>query len=71
MTVKTYQLETVSCPSCVAKIEGMLKKTGGVTEAEVLFNSSRVRVQFNEAEVDSQTLQSRITALGYPVKGER
>ncbi|AHC14448.1 heavy-metal-associated domain-containing protein [Salinispira pacifica] len=71
MTVKTYQLETVSCPSCVAKIEGMLKKTGGVTEAEVLFNSSRVRVRFNEAEVDSRTLQSRITALGYPVKGER
>ncbi|KGE73906.1 heavy-metal-associated domain-containing protein [Spirochaeta lutea] len=71
MTVKTYQLETVSCPSCIAKIEGMLKKTGGVTEAEVLFNSSRVRVQFDETEVDSQTLKSRITALGYPVKGER
>ena len=28
MTTKTYQLETVSCPSCVAKIEGMLKQIG-------------------------------------------
>ena len=43
MTTKTYQLETLTCPSCVAKIEGMLKKTPGVTDSEVLFNSSRVR----------------------------
>ena len=40
MANATFQLETVSCPSCVAKIEGALKKTPGVEQAEVLFNSS-------------------------------
>jgi copper chaperone CopZ len=44
MTTKTYQLETVTCPSCIAKIEGMLKKTQGIHESEVLFNTSRVNL---------------------------
>ena len=48
MTNKTYQLEAVSCPSCILKIEGMLKKTKGVKEYDVLFNSSRVKVTFDE-----------------------
>ncbi len=26
MTTKTYKLETLTCPSCMAKIEGALKK---------------------------------------------
>ena len=71
MTSKTYQLETVSCPSCIAKIEGMLKKTAGVQFAEVLFNSSRVKVQFDEAQVQSDQLRQKIDRLGYPVLGEK
>ena len=42
MTKKTYQLETLSCPTCAGKIETMLKKTTGVAEAEVAFISSKV-----------------------------
>ena len=41
MAKRTYQLETIACPSCAAKIENVLKKTNGVQEVEVLFNSSR------------------------------
>jgi copper chaperone CopZ len=71
MTTKTYQLETVSCPSCIAKIEGMLKKTKGVDHAEVLFNSSRVRVNFEEQTIQSDTLKAKIRNLGYPVLSEK
>ncbi len=71
MTNKTYQLETVSCPSCIAKIQGMLKRTNGVQEAEVLFNSSRVKVAFDETVINSETIKASINKLGYKVLGEK
>ncbi|HAH96778.1 MAG TPA: heavy metal-binding protein [Firmicutes bacterium] len=71
MTTKTYQLETLSCPTCAAKIEGMLKKTEGIQEYEVLFNSSRVKVTFDENATDSETIKSKIGQLGYDVLGEK
>ncbi|WP_312643268.1 cation transporter [Hydrogenoanaerobacterium sp.] len=71
MTNKTYQLETVSCPSCIVKIEGMLKKTAGITSSEVLFNTSRVKVSFDEAVVSSEEIKSKIDKLGYKILGEK
>jgi len=71
MTNRTYQLETVSCPSCVAKIERMLKKTAGITSSEVLFNTSRVKVAFDEKAVTSEEIRNRIDGLGYKVLSEK
>lgn len=67
MTKKIYQLETVTCPSCITKIEGMLKKTEGINESEVLFNSSRVKVSFDEQVIESDDIKNRIDKLGYKV----
>lgn len=66
----TYQLETLSCPSCLAKIEGMLKKTKGVAEPQVLFNSSKVKAQIDEAVISSAQVKERIENLGYKVLQE-
>ncbi len=66
-----FQLETLTCPSCMAKIEGMLKKTPGIKESEVLFNSSRVKVKFDETVVDTQTIKNGIGGLGFAVLGEK
>lgn len=71
MTTKTYQLDTLTCPSCTAKIEGMLKKTEGIEKSEVLFNSSRVRVSFDDSKMDSETIKSRINKLGFEVLSEK
>ena len=71
MTTKTYQLETVTCPSCINKIEGMLKKTKGIEKLEVLFNSSRVRVSFEENTIESEEIKKKINQLGYNVLGEK
>lgn len=71
MTQKTYQLETVACPSCIAKIEGMLKKTDGITQSEVLFNTSRVKVSFDEEVVSSEDIKGKIVKLGYKVLSEK
>lgn len=71
MTSKTYQLETISCPSCIAKIEAMLKKTPGIASSEVMFNTSRVKVTFDEAKITSEEIRDKIDKLGYKVLGEK
>lgn len=67
MTKATLQLETLTCPTCVKKIEGLLKKTPGVNTYEVLFNTSRVKAEFDESVVTLDALRGRIEQLGYEV----
>ncbi len=71
MTTKTYQLETLTCPNCVAKIEGMMKKTKGISEGEVLFNTSRVKINFDESVITSEDIVAKIEKLGFDVLGEK
>ena len=67
MKTAKFQLETLTCPTCVNKIEGVLSKESGVEEAKVLFNSSKVKVTYDEDKVTSGELSALIQKLGYPV----
>lgn len=71
MTSKTYQLETLTCGACAAKIQGILRKSKGVKEAEVLFNSSKAKVTFDETVVESEEVKKIIEAVGYKVLSEK
>lgn len=62
-----FQLETVTCPSCIKKIESALSKTAGVGSAQVLFNSSKVKVEFDESQTGAARLGGVIENLGYRV----
>lgn len=64
----TMRLETLTCPTCVKKIEGAILKQKGVASVRILFNSSRVDVQFDETKVTEKDLEAIITKLGYTVK---
>lgn len=66
-----FGLEPLSCPSCIKKIEGTLKKTDGVKDAKVLFHSGKVRAQFDEEVTSADNLQQVITKLGYPVISQK
>lgn len=65
-TVK-FQLETLTCPSCITKIEGVLSKEKGVEEVKVLFNSSKVKVKYNKEEISSEKLGTVIEKVGFPI----
>lgn len=67
MKTTRYQLETLTCPSCVARIEGVLNKEPGVEKAKVLFNSSRVNVEYDEEKVSSERLGELIEKVGFPI----
>lgn len=62
-----FQLETLTCPSCITRIEGVLNKEPGVEQAKVLFNSSKVKISYDEEQVSSQHLSQLIEKVGYPV----
>jgi|26BtaG_2_1085354.scaffolds.fasta_scaffold00001_139 copper chaperone CopZ len=63
----TFQLETLTCPTCITKIEGVLLKNPGVENAKVLFNSSKVKVEYDEEKVSADSITKLIEKLGYPV----
>lgn len=61
------QLETVTCPSCIKKIESALNKKEGVFDAKVLFHASKVKADFNGAIVSEKEIVDTIGKLGYQV----
>ncbi len=67
MKTVNFQLETLTCPSCIAKIEGVLGKEKGVEEARVLFNSSKVKVKYDNEVVSPNQLQELIERVGFEV----
>ena len=70
MQKATIQLDTLTCPSCVQKIENATKALNGVDadSVKVLFNSSKVKFDFDGEKLSIEDVERAITALGYDVK---
>ncbi|NLW42510.1 MAG: heavy-metal-associated domain-containing protein [Tissierellia bacterium] len=69
MRSATIQLETLTCPSCMQKIEGALKGVDGVQQdtISVSFNTSKAKFDFDEEKVSIEELENAITKVGYDV----
>ncbi|MDO5302202.1 MAG: heavy-metal-associated domain-containing protein [Tissierellia bacterium] len=70
MKKATIQLEDLACPSCGVKIEGAVKAVDGVDKdsAKVLFNASKVKLEFDEEKTDIKTIEQSIEKIGYLVE---
>ncbi|MGN7386372.1 heavy-metal-associated domain-containing protein [Sporosarcina sp. SAFN-015] len=64
-------LEPLTCPSCIKKIEGALNRMDGVADAKVLFNSGKVRAQFDENQIAAEDIAKTVTGLGYPIISQK
>ncbi|UDM32351.1 heavy-metal-associated domain-containing protein [Lentilactobacillus laojiaonis] len=62
------QLDELSCPSCMQKIQNALTHENGVAKVKVLFNASKVKAEYDENQVDSETLKQAILKQGFTVK---
>ncbi|EEN81594.1 heavy metal-associated domain protein [Lacticaseibacillus rhamnosus LMS2-1] len=71
MTKLVYQLDGLTCPSCLQKIEGALGQQAGVKTVKALFNSSKVKAQIDPAVTNADALKKTITDLGYTVVNVR
>ncbi len=70
MKKATLNLETLTCPSCLQKINNALKGLDGVDKdsVNVMFNSSKVKVEFDETKIKVEDITKSIDKLGFEVK---
>jgi copper chaperone CopZ len=70
MKKATIKLETLTCPSCMQKIENGIKSIDGVdiSSINVLFNSSKVIFNFDENKASIEDAENVVAKLGYEVK---
>ncbi|HZW02645.1 MAG TPA: heavy-metal-associated domain-containing protein [Anaerolineaceae bacterium] len=58
----------LTCPSCITKIEKALTALEGVENAKVFFNTGRIEVQHDSAQVSGEQLEESIRAIGYEAR---
>lgn len=68
MSKAILQLDALSCPSCMQKIQGALEKQAGVEDVKVLFNAAKVKLNFDESAVTGDALANVVRKLGYEVQ---
>lgn len=61
------QLAGLTCPSCVARIEGTVRRMAGVLEAHLQFASQRLVVDLDLAGPGTDQVADRVRQLGYRV----
>lgn len=66
-----FNMEPFTCPSCIKKIENTVSRIDGVNEIKVLFNSGRIRAEFDSSKTSADTLANTIVKLGYPVLSQK
>ncbi len=69
MQKATIQLETLTCPSCLQKIEHGVGNLKGVDKdnLKVMFNASRVSFDFDDSVIKIEEIEKAIQDLGYEV----
>lgn len=69
MSKAVINLETLTCPSCVQKIEGATKSLTGVDSesVKVMFNASKVKLDFDESQLSIEDIEEAIKDMGYDV----
>ena len=69
MQKATIQLETLTCPSCMLKIEGAVKSIDGIDKESlnVSFNTSKVKVNFHDQQTSIKDIENAIDKLGYEI----
>ncbi len=61
-----YQIEKMTCGSCIGNIEKALSGLDGVGSVEINLTSNRGRVTYDPNEIDSRVIAKVITEAGYP-----
>lgn len=69
MKKATIQLGTLTCPSCVLKIENAVKSMNGINKetVNVMFNASKVKFEVDTEKLNVEDVEKAIRTLGYEV----
>lgn len=65
MTTSTLKITGMTCGHCVSAVTRALESRDGVSRAEVDLEGGTARVQYDEARVSLQELESAVVDEGY------
>jgi len=63
-----FNVENLSCSSCVRNIQQALAKVDGVGQVEVSVTAGRSEVEFDQRRIGAEEIAQTITAAGYPAQ---
>lgn len=63
-----FQVEGMTCSSCVRHINSALKKMEGVEDVQVSLSDKKVIVKHDPKKVPADVIRKAITEEGYPSK---
>lgn len=69
MKKAVINLEELACPTCMQKIEATVASVKGIDKSsiKVMFNASKLKVNFDEEKVMVDDIKKAIEDIGYPV----
>ena len=70
MQKAAFAISGMSCVNCAARIEKTLGETAGISRAAVNFAMEELLVEFDDAVVTSESIEEKVTKLGYGIKGK-
>lgn len=50
---KSYKLENLGCANCAARMEDAISKLDGVTKAQVVFMTSKLKIETSREDIDA------------------
>ena len=62
---ETYPVLGMTWASCVRKIETVVNKTNGVTEATVNFATEKVTIEYDNDKLNLDEIKKIIKSIGY------
>ncbi|HLR02288.1 MAG TPA: heavy metal translocating P-type ATPase [Virgibacillus sp.] len=65
MAAKTYNIEGMTCASCVQTVEKATKKLPGVQESSVNLATEKLNISFDENILSEQDIQAAVDKAGY------
>ncbi|HBY89701.1 MAG TPA: heavy metal-binding protein [Aerococcaceae bacterium] len=67
MTI-TFQLEKLTCPSCMQKIIDNVNELTEIETIKILFDRSKARVVFEDNKISEEEILHKIEEIGYSAK---
>lgn len=65
MATKSFKIQGMTCASCAKAVERATKKLSGVTESSVNYATEKLNIDFEEAKVSVEDIQSAVEKAGY------
>lgn len=56
-------LNDVACSGCIGKIKRKIKRYNGIEKVKILAGSGKIEINYNEAIIDSEEINSTIYKL--------